>query len=242
MVVSFPDDYPNSVRHFLLIGFMGMIIGAGIFFYLGITRKVNTMSHVLCFFTAVLSAASYYAMWSGMGVIFKTIDTTPRVIFWARYMDWVVTGPLMIACLAMLSKADLVTLVFMMGNTILMVLSSLVGAMTVAPFKYMWWLASVAFWIILCYLLLMRLYNAEGYGGALLKTLTWLTIIVWTVYPLIWMLGSEGSGALGLSQQVGLLTVTDLVAKVGFCFYLLSHLDEGAEAEEPINTSSQQYV
>jgi len=56
------------------------------------------------------------------------------------------------------------------------------------------------------------------------------------------MLGSEGSGALGLSQQVGLLTVTDLVAKVGFCFYLLSHLDEGAEAEEPINTSSQQYV
>ena len=53
-------------------------------------------------------------MWSGMGVIFKTIDTTPRVIFWARYMDWVVTGPLMIACLAMLSKADLVTLVFMM--------------------------------------------------------------------------------------------------------------------------------
>jgi hypothetical protein len=35
MVVSFPDDYPNSVRHFLLIGFMGMIIGAGIFFYLG---------------------------------------------------------------------------------------------------------------------------------------------------------------------------------------------------------------
>jgi hypothetical protein len=42
------------------------------------------------------------------------------------------------------------------------------------------------------------------------------------------------------TTQVGLLTVTDLVAKVGFCFYLLSHLDEGAEAEEPINTSSQQ--
>merc|ERR1712216_158124 len=101
MVVSFPDDYPNSVRHFLLIGFMGMLLGAGIFFYQGITREVNTMSHVLCFFIAVLSATSYYAMWEGLGVMFKTIDTTPRVIFWVLYMDWVVTGPLLITLRAL---------------------------------------------------------------------------------------------------------------------------------------------
>ena len=41
--------------------------------------------------------------------------------------------------------------------------------------------------------------------------------------------------------QVGLTTITDLVTKVGFCFYLLAHVDDAAE-EEPINTSSQQYV
>ena len=35
VVVTFPDDYPNSVRHFLMIGFLGMLIGAGIFFYMG---------------------------------------------------------------------------------------------------------------------------------------------------------------------------------------------------------------
>ena len=39
-------------------------------------------------------------------------------------MDWVITGPLLIACLAMLSKSDLVTLVFMMGDTILVILTS----------------------------------------------------------------------------------------------------------------------
>ena len=37
LVVSFPDDYPNSVRHFLMVGFMGFLIGAGIFFYFGYT-------------------------------------------------------------------------------------------------------------------------------------------------------------------------------------------------------------
>ena len=53
----------------------------------------------------------------------QTTDTTPRVIFCADYMDWVITGPLLIACLAMLSKSDLVTLVFMMGDTILVILT-----------------------------------------------------------------------------------------------------------------------
>ena len=37
--------------------------------------------------------SSYYANWSGLGVEYKTTDETPRVIFWSRYLDWVVTGP-----------------------------------------------------------------------------------------------------------------------------------------------------
>jgi hypothetical protein len=52
--VTFPDDYPNSVRHFLLIGFLGMFIGAIVFFYMGISRKVNTVMHVLTFYQRFL--------------------------------------------------------------------------------------------------------------------------------------------------------------------------------------------
>ena len=36
-----------------------------------ISRKANTMTHVLTFFIAMISACSYYAMWEGMGVIYK---------------------------------------------------------------------------------------------------------------------------------------------------------------------------
>jgi hypothetical protein len=97
--VTFPDDYPNSVRHFLLIGFLGMFIGAIVFFYMGISRKVNTVMHVLTFFIAAVSACAYYAEWAGLGVEYKTTDTTPRVIFWAHYLDWVVTGPVRYCCL-----------------------------------------------------------------------------------------------------------------------------------------------
>ena len=70
-----------------------MFIGAIVFFYMGISRKVNTVMHVLTFFIAAVSACAYYAEWAGLGVEYKTTDTTPRVIFWAHYLDWVITGP-----------------------------------------------------------------------------------------------------------------------------------------------------
>jgi hypothetical protein len=36
---------------------------------------------------------------------------------------------------------------------------------TVSPYKYFWWVASIAFYALLVYLLIQRLNNAEGYGG-----------------------------------------------------------------------------
>merc|ERR1712167_475651 len=202
--VTFPDDYPNSVRHFLLIGFLGMFI------------------------VAAVSACAYYAEWAGLGVEYKTTDTTPRVIFWAHYLDWVVTGPLILADLALLSRSDTPTIISLVGNMVLYVICGLIGALTVAPYKYMWWVASLIFLIIVFMLLL--------------KGLTWLTILVWLVYPIVWIVGSEGTGALGLSQEVGIITIADLIAKIGFGFYLLANVDAPEAESVPLNQSSQQYV
>jgi bacteriorhodopsin len=45
------------------------------------------------FILPAVGAMAYYAMWTGLGVEFKTTDTSPRVIFWARYIDYVITVP-----------------------------------------------------------------------------------------------------------------------------------------------------
>jgi hypothetical protein len=44
VVVSFPADYPNSVKHFLMLGFVGMLIGSAIFFYFGFVCYFITLS------------------------------------------------------------------------------------------------------------------------------------------------------------------------------------------------------
>ena len=94
---------------------------------------------------------------------------------------------LILADLALLSRSDTPTIISLVGNMVLYVICGLIGALTVAPYKYMWWVASLIFLIIVFMLLLQRLNNAEGYGGDALKGLTWLTILVWLVYPIVWI-------------------------------------------------------
>ncbi len=85
------------------------------------------------------------------------------------------------------------------GEGILFVLSAMVGAATVAPVKYMWWFASALFGVLVIIHLIQRI--PEG-SHEIHKHLTYLTIVALVVYSLLWLLGSEGTAALGLSQEV----------------------------------------
>jgi hypothetical protein len=91
--VTFPDDYPNSVKHVLLIGTVGFFISAVVFLYLSMTRKKASVAHSLTFLSTAVAAMAYYCMWNGLGVEYKTSDITPRVIFWARHFDQILTLP-----------------------------------------------------------------------------------------------------------------------------------------------------
>jgi bacteriorhodopsin len=94
--------------------------------------------------------------------------------------------------------------VAVVGEGILFVLSAMVGAATVAPVKYMWWFASALFGVLVIIHLVQRI--PEG-SHEIHKHLTYLTIVSLVVYSLLWLLGSEGTAALGLSQEVTFLFV-----------------------------------
>merc|ERR1719263_1444055 len=130
-----------------------------------------------------------------------------------------------------MSKADTSVLVSLVGYDVLMVLASLIGAMNVAPFIFL---------ILIIVQLLQRFEGAnDGY-----KLCNYVFIATACVYPIVWMLGSEGTAALGLSQEVGIITVTDLVAKLGFGLYFLFNFEDimGDADEDGVNQQSQQYV
>jgi len=236
--VTFPDDYPNSVKHMLMIGALGFFIGTIVLVYLSMSRKKASVSHSLLFLSSAVAAMAYYSMWNGFGVQYKTSDVTPRVIFWSRHLDQLITVPTVLATLCLIAKSDSSIIVAVVGEGILFVLSAMVGAATVAPVKYMWWFASALFGVLVIVHLIQRI--PEG-SHDIHKHLTYITVVSIVVYSLLWLLGSEGTAALGLSQEVGLFTVTDLVSKVGFGLYFLFNYDSVMEEDDAAH-ESQQYV
>jgi bacteriorhodopsin len=228
--VTFPDAFPNSVRHWLLIGFLGTGIGAAAAFYLALgSPRELTMPSVLASMVCAIAMVSYYCMWSGVGVTLKTAGSTPRVIFYTKYLDWAVSTPLILTTLGSIGGADKPTIVAMVGNDVLMVTCGLIGTFLIAPYKYVWWFLGMVFFAIVL-LLVLRVVQRGGNEGHL-RTLGIILAVSWGVYPVLWLLGSEGTGALGLSQEVALTVLTDLASKVLFSLLVVSWT-AGKEVEE----------
>jgi len=218
--VTFPDAYPNSVRHWLLIGALSMGLGAAlVFVFTFVPSRTPPMANVVVFMSCAVAMCAYYCMWAGIYVEFKTTDTTPRVIFYPKYFDWIVTCPLTLAAICLVAEAEAALLVSLVGNAVLMVLCNLVGASVVAPYKYVWWFLGVLFLIIILVILgrVMRQRN-----GRAVRNLVILTAGVWVLYPIIWVTGSEGTAALGLTQEVALTCLLDIIAKVAFALLVVT--------------------
>jgi bacteriorhodopsin len=52
-------------------------------------------------------------------------------------------------------------------------------------------------------------------------TLRNLVLVLWTFYPIVWIVGTEGAGVVSLQVETLLYMVLDVTAKVGFGLILL---------------------
>jgi len=100
-----------------------------------------------------------------------------------------------------------------------MVLCGLVGSSVVAPYKYVWWFLGVLFLVIIL-LIMGRVMRSPN--GRAVRNLIILTAGVWVLYPIVWVTGSEGTAALGLTQEVAVTCCLDLIAKVAFSLMVVT--------------------
>ncbi|KAJ1480399.1 hypothetical protein T484DRAFT_1956671, partial [Baffinella frigidus] len=125
---SMQGEYEAATKHFLLIGFLAMLIGSIVFGSFVIKKTDNKMQEVLMFLVATISAASYYLMWSGYGVYKKTgSDGEERVVFVAELAQRMITEPLLIYSFALVTNAESGDVVLAMGTAALMSFASEIG-------------------------------------------------------------------------------------------------------------------
>ena len=147
--------------------------------------------------------------------------------------------PLVFVDLALIYKIDTASMVKLISYNLIMYIAGFVGAYSVGSSKWTWWFVTLVFAVLIT-IDLAKLVMAPSVSDVC-KMLTYMVIGATCVFPIMWLLGSEGTAALGLSQEVGIVCIVDLLTTVGFGLYFLLNYDVVMDESEE-GTDSQQYV
>lgn len=213
----------------LWIGCAGM--GLGAIAIAGLSRRapLGQKHHfVMSFAVCALAFTAYYAMANGYGIV----RVGGREEFFARYVDWFVTTPLLIGGLLMIglpprtgsgeAGRERSGLVYgVIGADMFMIATGLFAGLTKSnSVKYGFYAIScVAFLIVLAVLWGPVRRAAQAQGGwteALYTRLASILSVLWCIYPVLWILGTEGTRALSLTSEIVVFAVIDVTAKAVF--------------------------
>ncbi|WP_129113293.1 bacteriorhodopsin [Halegenticoccus tardaugens] len=230
---------PESL--WLWIGTIGMTIGT--LYFVGKGRGVRDAKmqefYIITIFITTIAAAMYLAMATGFGLTEVTVNGQALEIYWARYADWLFTTPLLLLDLALLAGANRNTIATLVGLDVFMIATGAIATFTtVASYRILWWGISTGALLVLLYVLVGTLSEQartkSGEVRSLFGTLRNLVIALWLLYPVVWILGTEGTiGVLPLYWETAAFMILDLSAKVGFGVLLLRSRSVLAEARAP---------
>jgi bacteriorhodopsin len=190
--------------------------------------------YIATIFITAIAFSNYLAMALGYGLTTVTVGGEELPIYWARYTDWLFTTPLLLYDLGLLAGADRNTIATLIGLDVAMIGTGAVATLTgdapaaalgTGAQRLIWWGISTAFLLVLLFFLFRNLteqaQNLSSEARSTFTTLRNLVTVVWLVYPVWWLVGTEGLNAVGLPIETAGFMVIDLVAKVGFGFILL---------------------
>ncbi|MET7248313.1 bacteriorhodopsin [Methylobacterium sp. EM32] len=217
-------------QFWLWLGFAGMSAGAALILFIGKSRtraeETDTIIHGL---VPIIAACSYLAMAAGQGSIAlpagPDAGTATRAFYFARYIDWSFTTPLLLLGLAntaMHSGMRRPAIVWgMIGSDLIMIVTAFVfGLSQVAWLKWTWFAISCGAFLAVYYGIFVQLRqeNArerDDVRAAFLRNAVFLSV-VWLAYPVVLLFGDDGLGLLGPALGLGIIAGLDLTAKVAY--------------------------
>jgi len=169
----------------------------------------------LSFTINAIASLAYLTMACGYGAT----AINGQQFFFARYIDWSLTTPLMLLDLILLahgSGAEVETICHIMSIDLLMIVGGLIGALQAGHgSSWIFFIFSMFFFIpIFYYLLFDNEFKSKvvpTYSEVYTKA-SWLTAIVWCGYPIVWVL-HEGTHSLSLDTAVIVYLILDTLAK-----------------------------
>jgi bacteriorhodopsin len=223
----------------LWVVFVIMLLSSLAFIYMAFRVPVQKrLFHVLTAMITTFATISYFAMATGDGNSFAhiiekeahkhtpdTIEHVFRQVFWARYIDWSVTTPLLLLDLAFLAGMNGANILVALVADVLMVLLGLFAAFGNSDGqKWGYYAMACVAYLVIVYQLVIpgrRAVTTKGNATAkLFASIGGFTLILWTLYPIVWGIG-DGARKWSVDGEIIAYAVLDVLAKPVFGFWLL---------------------
>ncbi len=213
-----------------------MALGALTFFVMSRDpRGVPQSEYLIALAIPVWSGLVYTALALGQGRVEVGAQTT----YYARYIDWIVTTPLLLVALAFTAmhgqRKNVPLILSLVFADVVMIASGLVADLSVGPARTVWFINGVVAFVVALALIWGPLYavardNGGGPAGVF-RTAGAVLTVLWFAYPIIWLLGPSGVGAISQAAETVLFVIVPILSKVGFSLVDLSGL-RGLHARE----------
>ncbi|GAA5905951.1 hypothetical protein JCM5296_001299 [Sporobolomyces johnsonii] len=196
--------------------------------------------HFIATAILLITALTYWIMASNLGYAVigtefsrgGTLGGPTRAIFYARYIDWVLTTPLLLLLLLLGTGFSLSRIFFVLFIDVFMIICGLIGALTASRYKWGLFSFGVAAAFYIWWTLIhpgrasaFRLGNDYGkaYSGSAI-----FLLIIWFIYPIIWAVSDGGNVIPITSEMIAVSLLTILALPVPSVLYHLYRI-EGLE-------------
>jgi len=189
-------------------------------------EELHTVLHGI---VPLIAACSYFAMANGQGAVILGADAAAagtgagRIFYFARYIDWTFTTPLLLVTLSMNAmhagekRAGAIAGVVLAD--VMMILTALFFGMSeVAWIKWTWFIISCAAFLGVFYVIWVSQMQAnalerDDVRSSYRRNASMLTVL-WLVYPIVLAVAPDGLNYIGDTASVLLIGIVDVVSKV----------------------------
>lgn len=185
------------------------------------------------------AVATAIPLWSGFWYAVMALgggqtEVAGQTTYWARYADWLVSTPLLLVALSLTAmhalpkkRWDLVA-ALVVADVFMITCGLLADLQEDRTARYAFYAAGVVALLTIFYLVAVPLRRVALQQppemAAVHKEVAVLLAVLWTGYPVIWLLGPSGVGVFGDSTDTALFVLLPILSKVGWSIVDLGRL------------------
>jgi len=190
--------------------------------------RQDRVFHYITASVTMVAAIAYFSMgshlgWTPIDVEFSRNDPEVRginrEIYYVRYIDWVITTPLLLLDLLLTAGMPWPTTLFVVLVDEVMIITGLVGALVSSSYKWGYFAFGCAALVYILYVLVWEArkhaYGVSSDAGKAFMICGSLTAFLWTLYPIAWGV-CEGGNIISVDSEGVFYGILDVLAKPVF--------------------------